>query len=128
MAKYLYGGENPNKRVTFVAGGAIVAGDMLTTSSTSMVAASDGSTVYGIAVDSVASGDTGVMICEDGILASFAGTIAVNAIAYAAGNASVDGGAQGNVPCGIVVKADPDAPTTRVIVKMRFGAVPAAHA
>jgi hypothetical protein len=91
------------RRVGQVASGqTIVASTFIKRSTTGWMPAGDGDTAEAIAVEGGTSLQDFQFSDENGMVIEVTGALAVGALAYLAGAASIDGGAQGNVPVGLV--------------------------
>lgn len=101
------GGEN---RFEGIAGGTVTGGTMVQWSSGTIIAASDGCSICGIAVDDATTGETVVVIGPPAVVRLTAASgvdFAPGDECYVASSSTVDGGSQSNLSCGRVVNVDP---------------------
>lgn len=101
------GGE---RRFEALAGGSITSGNMVKWSSNTIVAATDGCNVAGIALESYSSGQTVVVIKAPAVvrLTLASGVdLATGDVVYAASATTVDAGSQNNNSCGRIVNFNP---------------------
>lgn len=101
-----------DSRIEMPAGGSITSGTMLKISSGTLVAATDGTSCAGIALEDYSSGQTAVAIVGDGqtvvrLAAASGYDPAPGALVYIASSTTVDGGSSTNLACGCVVNTDP---------------------
>lgn len=106
-ANIVQGGEH---RITGIAGGSITGGTMVYWSSGTLVAATDGVSIAGIALDDYETDDIVVVIKAPAVVRIAAATgvdFATGAVCYVATASTVDAGSQNNYSCGRVVNVDP---------------------
>jgi len=108
-ANIVQGGDS---RIKALAGGTITSGDMLKWSSGTLVAATDGTAVAGVAIKGYTSGQTVTAIVGDGetvirMTAASGVDFATGAKCYVATATTVDAGSATNLCCGVVVNVDP---------------------
>jgi hypothetical protein len=77
-----------------------VAGDLCVRNSTGYSPATDGQQAEAYCIVGAGVGVLGTFTTEEGLVATFTGTLAAGAVAYVAGAQAVDGGSQGNKNCG----------------------------
>lgn len=110
MAKVIVTGGD--SKIEMPAGGTITSGTMLQISAGTLIAATDGTSCAGIALETYASGDTAVAIVGDGqtqvrLAAASGFDPAPGDKLYIASATTVDGGSSTNLCCGVCVNSDP---------------------
>ena len=121
MAKSTYG-PGPHKTFRALCTTACAAGDLCMTSSTGFVPATDGLQAEAYCVEGAGAAAYGVFTSDEGLEATFTGTVAAQSLCYVAGAQAVDTGAQGNKHCGISTGLVPW-DSTKCIVRLHFKAV-----
>jgi len=85
---------------------AISAGDPVKLATNGIAVAGDGDSIIGVAAADIASGAVGAIWLDGVYSVTFAATIAMGAVVYAAASGQVDGGSATNHVCGLVVDFD----------------------
>lgn len=102
------GGAN---RYEAIAGsGGVTAGTFVKWSSNTIVAATDGTGIAGMALNTAVAGAQVTVVAYPAVVRTTAASgvnFAPGDSAYIATTTTVDAGSQGNTPCGIVVNTDP---------------------
>lgn len=92
------------------AGGSISSGSMVKWSSNTIVDATDGAAICGIALTDASSGEYLTIVEEPVVVRLTAASqvnFAIGAVAYVASATTIDAGSQSNISCGVIVNTDP---------------------
>lgn len=114
MAKSTYG-PGPYKTFPALCTTACATGDLCVINSTGFSPATDGQQAEAYCVEGAGAAAKGVFTSDEGLEATFTGTVAAQSLCYVAGAQAVDTGSQGNKHCGISSGLDPwDSTKSRV--------------